>query len=145
MVSVFAAKPLGGPTSRYPWEARAGPADRGTGNMAVKRPDKVVLVPAALGAVGLGALTAEIPIVSGGLFGFGILMVLPWVALYFLLNGFAMIQSAAYGPLAGVLIGGYSFSPAHLILIPFAIRAYLMTREDLRTRWTTTEWLIASF
>ncbi|HJP66047.1 MAG TPA: O-antigen ligase family protein, partial [Actinomycetota bacterium] len=40
---------------------------------------------------------------------------------------------------------GYSFSPAHLILIPFAIRAYIATQPELRNKWRTPEWLLVCF
>jgi hypothetical protein len=58
---------------------------------------------------------------------------------------FSMIQSEAYGPLAGVEIFGFSFGPAHLLLVPFAIRAYLTTRPELRLRWGKQEWFLVAF
>ncbi|HEX9236366.1 MAG TPA: O-antigen ligase family protein [Actinomycetota bacterium] len=106
------------------------------------RKDAAILLPGAAGAVGLGVLTADLPIVGGGLFGFGLLLVLPWVALFFLLNLFSMIQSVGYGPLSGIQVGGFRVSPAHLILIPLLIRVYLNTRQGVRSKWGGAEWFL---
>jgi hypothetical protein len=82
---------------------------------------------------------------AGGVLGFAFLLVLPWALLFALLTLLASIQNDSYGVVAGFEVGGFRVSPAHLVLIPFGIRAYLTTRENLRMRWGFPEWLLVAF
>jgi hypothetical protein len=112
---------------------------------SIRTRDAAVLLPAAAGAAGLGVLASELPAGAVALVGFSGLLFLPWVALFFLFVLTSMIQNDAYGILSGLSAGGYTFSWAHLILIPFAIRAYLFARQGLRPKWSKPEWIIAAF
>jgi hypothetical protein len=110
-----------------------------------KRRDAAVLLPGAAGAVGLGAVTSQVPIAAVGAVGLGSLMVLPWVGLFSLFTLMSMVQNESYGILSGVRVAGFSFGWGHIILIPLAIRAYLFTKEGLRPHWGKPEWFIAAF
>ncbi len=107
--------------------------------------DGALLLPAAAGSVGLGALTAQIPLAAAGALGFSVLVFLPWVGLFVLMTLLSMIQSESYGALAGIEVLGFNFGPSHLLLVPFAIRAYLTTRPELRLRWGKPEWFLVAF
>ncbi len=113
--------------------------------MSFGKRDAVVLLPGSAGAAGLGVLASWQPILAGGGFAMGGLFLLPWVGLFLLMTLFSMVQGPVYGPLAGIEIGGFGFSPAHLILIPFAIRAYLTTQPEMRLRWSKPEWFLVAF
>ncbi|MFN2590259.1 MAG: O-antigen ligase family protein [Actinomycetota bacterium] len=113
--------------------------------MAVRKRDAATLLPGAAGSVGVGLLASQSPLAAGGAFALTGLFLLPWVGLFLLMTTLSMIQAEAYGPLAGVELLGFDFSPAHFVLIPFAIRAYLTTKPDLRLRWGKPEWFLVAF
>jgi hypothetical protein len=107
--------------------------------------DGVLLLPAAGGSVGVGLFAAQSPVYAGGALGVAVLLLLPWVPLFLIMTLFSMIQSESYGALSGIELAGFSFGPSHLLLIPFAVRAYLTTRPEMRLRWGKPEWFLVAF
>jgi hypothetical protein len=98
-----------------------------------------LLLPGTVGVAGAGVLAAAAPELGAGVAGLTLLSCLGWQELFFLL---ALASTANRFRLH---VGGLTVQPAHLILIPFALRVVLLTRSDARLRWRWQEWTIIAF
>ena len=96
-----------------------------------------------------GLLAGAAPLLAAGLALVLILVVLPWNGLFAVLSFLSITQSAKTGgggvSLNGIVIGGLTFRPAMAVVIPFAIRAYLMTNPAVRIRWKLPEYLLLGY
>lgn len=101
--------------------------------------DAAVLVPAGAAAAGLGVVSAEAPMVGVGLVGFGLLMMLPWGALWVLFLFSSTLNKLNY------TVAGATVRPSQVLLIPLALRVFTLTRQSLRPRWRLPEWTIVAF
>lgn len=107
--------------------------------MSGRRTPAALFIPAAAGSVGAGVLAAESPVLGVGIGGLTILSLLPWAAL------FALLVAASVGNKWGADVSGVTIRAAQAVLIPFAVRTYLVTRPELRPRWKTPEYLVVAF
>jgi O-Antigen ligase len=98
-----------------------------------------LFIPAAAGSVGAGVLAAESPVLGVGIGGLTILSLLPWAAL------FGVLVAAAVGNKWGTDVSGVTVRAAQAVLVPFAVRTYLVTRPELRPRWRTPEYVLLAF
>src|SRR5207248_2632170 len=99
--------------------------------------DVALLVPGTVGVAGAGALAAYSPTLGAGVAGLTLLACLGWGELFFLLG------LAAQANRYRLHVAGFTVQPAHVILIPFALRVLLLTRQ--RFRWRGQEWVIVAF
>jgi hypothetical protein len=107
--------------------------DRGTGY------DAAILVPAAAGSFGVAAVATQAPLVGAGAAGLVILTLMPWRVLFFLLTFAAIASRFRYN------VGTVTLQTAHFILVPFLIRAWLLTREEQRPAFRWPEFALAVF
>src|SRR5215831_18146390 len=77
-----------------------------------RRKDAAVLVPAGVAAAGLGVVTTEYPMVGLGMIGFGVLMMLPWAALWVLFLFSSTLNKLTY------TVAGATVRPSQVLLIP---------------------------
>src|SRR5439155_24315064 len=111
--------------------------------------NNALLLPGVSAAVGGGFLAGASPILGAGLAATVILVLLPWNALFAVLSFLSITQSAKTGgggiSLNGIVIGGLTFRPAMAVVLPFAVRAYLMTNTAVRNRWRAPEYLLLGY
>jgi O-antigen ligase len=111
--------------------------------------DSGILLPGAAAAMAGGLLAGAAPLLAAGLAFVLILVFLPWNALFAVLSFLSITQSAKTGgggiSLNGIVIGGLTFRPAMAVVIPFAIRAYLMTNPAVKIRWKLPEYLLLGY
>ncbi|HEY1331311.1 MAG TPA: O-antigen ligase family protein [Actinomycetota bacterium] len=104
-----------------------------------KPPNGAVLVPAGIGAVGLGVVAAEAPLVGLGLVGLAVLTMLPWGVQWVLLLFSSTVNRLGFD------VAGATIRPSQVLLIPLAIRVFTMTRASLRPRWRLPEYTLIAF
>ncbi|MGQ0669031.1 MAG: O-antigen ligase family protein [Actinomycetota bacterium] len=109
------------------------------------RRDAAFLVPAAAGSAGFGVLAGEAPLLAGGAAAVTTLSLLTWLGLFVLLSLASVLQSHFLDPVAGFTVGGLTVRPEQVIILPFLVRAYLLTRSQLRNRWGVPEWILLGF
>jgi O-antigen ligase len=101
--------------------------------------DSILLPVGALGALGGGLIAATYPLAGAGL-GVGALVTsLPWFGLLTVLALTAVFNKFALS------VGGLTVRAEELILIPFAFRAYVLTRPTFRLRWRLGEWSLLGY
>ncbi len=107
------------------------------------------LLPGLAAGVGGGLLAGVQPLLAGGLAVSVILVLLPWNMLFALFSFLSITQSAKTGgggfSLNGIVVGGLTFRPAMAAVVPFAIRAYLVTNPALRNRWKLPEFMLLGY
>ncbi|TMK84009.1 MAG: O-antigen ligase family protein [Actinobacteria bacterium] len=87
-----------------------------------------------------GGRSAAFPLAAAGAGLLVILTTLPWRVLFVLLALAATVNRYRFG------VGSTAtLQVAHIILVPFALRVFLMTTEDTRNRWRWAEWAILAF
>jgi hypothetical protein len=94
------------------------------------------LLPWAVGAAGLGAAAVESPLVALGIGTAGVLVMLPWAALFSVLVVASTVQRWTY------TVAGLTFRPDELVVAIFAARALA---ADVRFRLSWPEWCVVAF
>lgn len=100
--------------------------------------DGWMLLPAAWGTAGIGALSAQAPALGMGVGGVGLLTLMPWDLLFLLMSAAAIFSKFRLD------VAGMSIQLAHIALIPLAIRVFLLDRERPR-RWRLPELALIAF
>src|SRR5205809_6438415 len=100
------------------------------------RRDSAFLLPAAAGTAGIAYATASAPLVGAGLAGMTIVSILPWATLLTLFIGSSFLQSHFLPfSLGGLTVGNITLRPEMAILIPLAVRAFVLSPPQYRPRW----------
>src|SRR5437762_10172768 len=101
--------------------------------------DAAILLPAAAGTFGVAAVATQAPLVGAGAAGVVIMTLTPWRVLFVLLTFAAIASRFRYN------IGTLTLQTAHFVLIPFLIRAWLLTREEPRPKFRWPEVALTIF
>jgi hypothetical protein len=105
----------------------------------VRRPrNPVILLPAAAGSAGMGALVSQVPALGAGL-ALVILTTFSWEFLTALLSLVSVINRPR------PTIAGVNVQLAHIVLIPLAVRVVALTRREVLPRWRNVEFAIVGF
>lgn len=99
----------------------------------------VLLAPAALGSFGIGAISTQSPLAAVGAATIVVLTLMPWRLL------FVLLSLAAIANVYRIDVASVTFQPAHLVLIPLALRVFLVTSTIERPRWHWPETVIVAF
>lgn len=83
-------------------------------------------------------------VVGSGIGGYAVLSLFPWRVLFLLTAALTIFDKWAFA------IGTASIRPAQLLLIPLAVRVFLMTRKEVRPAWGWAEtllccWIVLEF
>jgi hypothetical protein len=110
------------------------------------RRDVAVLVPASAGTVAISYASGSAPLLGAGVAGLTILSVLPWATLFILFIGSSLLQSHFLPfSLGGLTVGSITLRPEMAILIPLAVRAFVMSQPQYRPKWGATEFLLVGW
>ncbi len=109
-----------------------------------RRPADLFLPIAVAGAAGAAATVAVLggasPIVAAGVIGVVLMLLLPMNALLVLFV-FASIYSRGHG----FAVGPFNVLPGQILLVPLALRVFLLSNPAGRPRWAWPEWLLLAW
>lgn len=98
-----------------------------------------LIAPVGLAGSAAGIAAAQNPLIGAGMGGLVLLSFLPWTGLFTALVGTAIANRAGYD------ISGLTLRIAQAVLVPFTLRAFLLTNPALRPRWRMAEWMLLAF
>jgi hypothetical protein len=98
-----------------------------------------LIAPVGLAGSAAGIAAAQNPLIGAGMGGLVLLSFLPWTGLFAALVGTAIANRAGYD------ISGLTLRIAQAVLVPFTLRAFLLTNPSLRPRWRAAEWTLIAF